>query len=53
LEAARRGENPPSRDPPANRAYALIERMAAGDEEARQEWEKRNGYRIWRKKPQL
>ncbi len=47
-EAVRKGEDPPTRDPPADSAYALIERMAAGDEVARQEWEKRNGYRIWK-----
>jgi hypothetical protein len=47
-EAVRRGEDPPTRDPPADSSYALIERMAAGDAEARQEWEKRNGYRIWK-----
>jgi hypothetical protein len=43
-----RGEEPPSRDPPEDGAYARLERMAAGDEEARREWEKRNGYRIWK-----
>ncbi len=52
LEAASRGEDPPSRDPPEDSAFALIERMTYGDEEerreARQEWEKRNGYRIWK-----
>lgn len=26
---------------------SLLERMSAGDENARQEWERRNGYRIW------
>jgi hypothetical protein len=48
LEAARRGEEPPSRDSPVDGAFARIERMAAGDEEARREWERRNGYRIWK-----
>ena len=47
-EAVRRGEVPPSRDPPAAGAYALLERMAAGDEEARREWKRRDGYRIWK-----
>jgi hypothetical protein len=55
LDAASKGEDPPgeARDSPqGNSAYALIERMTFGDEEerweARQECEKRNGYRIWK-----
>ena len=52
LEAVNRGEDPPSRDPPEDSAFSLIERMTSGDEEdrreARQAWEARNGYRIWK-----
>ena len=46
-EAARRGEEP--RSPPAGRDYLdLIRRIEDGDEEARREWERRDGYRIWK-----
>jgi len=47
LEAARRGEEPPSRDSPQRssppRGLEYLE-----DEEVWVEWENRNGYRIWK-----
>lgn len=50
-EALSRGEEPPARDPPGGRdCIDLHERIAAGDEEARREYEGRNGYRIWKYK---
>jgi hypothetical protein len=46
---AKPGEEPPSRDPPASGdAYGRLQRIWAEDEEARREWERRNGYRIWK-----
>ncbi len=47
-EAAGRGEEPPSRDPPPDDAFGRLQRMSAGDEEARRGWGRRNGYRIWK-----
>jgi hypothetical protein len=49
LASVRAGEDP--RSPPNGEAtyyLDLIRRITAGDEEARQEWESRNGYRIWK-----
>ncbi len=45
LEAVRRGEEPPSHDPPQSPPPGL---EYLEDEEARAEWEKRDGYRIWK-----
>ena len=47
IEAVKRGEE--SHASPERSDYvALIERASAGDEEARKEWERRDGYRIWK-----
>lgn len=45
--AVKGGEEP--RSPPDARDYLdLIRRISAGDEDARRDWESRNGYRIWK-----
>lgn len=49
IAAERAGEEPHS--PPDGEAtdyLGLIGRITAGDEEARREWESRNGYHIWK-----
>ncbi len=50
FEAVRRGEEPPTRDPPAYDTHdpGREERLEAEAEEMRREWERRDGYRIWR-----
>ena len=57
LEAVKEGREP--KEPPASRAppkppegvletLALLERVEAGDEGARREWGRSDGYRIWK-----
>lgn len=49
LEAVRESSREPSRDPPAGEDdLRRLECLVPGDEEARREYEKRNGYRIWK-----
>lgn len=47
-EALSRGEEPPARDPPGGDTLDRMQRMWAGDEDARRECEAKNGYRIWK-----
>jgi hypothetical protein len=49
VEAVRSGASDAGlKDLPGERSHvSLLERMSAGDEDARLDWERRNGYRIW------
>jgi hypothetical protein len=47
IEAVQRGEDLPAVAQGERCHLGLLERISAGDEEARREWERRDGYRIW------
>ena len=47
IEAVRRGEEPPE-DPSDTGALDLVRRVNEGDEEAKREYERQDGYRIWK-----
>jgi hypothetical protein len=48
IEAVRRGGKLPTVAQGERCLVSLLERIESGDEEARREWESRDGYRIWK-----